>query len=117
MSERPISAFGKRPVSEAFDLIAQVVIKLGAAPLNRHEGCFEFALDEMWRISINGHLTPHKVSGGAEVPPGNAYLECNGWPAGFIDPFGGMIVGGANSEDELIAALSLRLEQLNGGAP
>lgn len=94
------------PISEAFALITELGIALGAAPLSKFPGCWEHKLGCRWLIAVNGHRTPMKTSAGMEVPPFHAYVERYGWPGGLLTPFGGHMVGyGTEAEDDLIAEL------------
>ena len=101
--------------SEAFDLIAQLGIALGAAPLSKHTGCWEHAVDERWRVAVNGHREGKATSTGEVVKPFTAIVWFNGWPAGLISPRGGVIAAGeVANEGTLIAALQRALEVANG---
>lgn len=101
------------PVSEAFELIAQIAIALGAAPLNKHEGCWELDVDGTWWLAVNGHDEPRRCSRSFEVAPFECYLEFNGWPAGVFSPLGGAIAAGAAAnEDALIEALRAKLDEV-----
>jgi hypothetical protein len=94
------------PISEAFALITELGIALGAAPLSKFVGCWEHRLGDRWLIAVNGHRTLTKTSTGCEVPPFHAYVERDGWPGGLLTPFGGTMVGyGSEMEDELITEL------------
>jgi hypothetical protein len=94
------------PVTLAFALLADYSNKQGAAPLSKFENCWEKQIDEQWWIAMNGHDEPRKCSKGAEVEPCNCYVEFNGWPAGILDPFGGILAAGAvANEDSFIEAL------------
>lgn len=96
-------------ISEAFMLIADLADKDDAAPVNKHPGCWERAVGK-WHISVNGHREPRKNAEGMEVPPFSAVLTFNGWPAGIIDPSGGVIAAGAvANEDTFIEALKTEL--------
>ena len=96
----------ERPISLAFSALADMAIVLGAAPLTKYVGCWEHQIDAQWWVAVNGHPTPTKCSKGPEVPAFCAYLEFNGWPAGELSPFGGVIAAGAiANEDALIAAI------------
>ena len=98
------------PVSEAFALIADLAIALGAAPLTKHVGCWEHQLGKRWFIAVNGHRTPTKTSKGDEVPPFHAYVERDGWPFGLIAPHDGVMVGyRGEAEDDLISELKRAL--------
>ena len=90
-------------LSEAFALITELALALGAAPFSKYVGCWEHRLGDRWLIAVNGHRTPTKTSTGCEVPPFHAYVESNGWPGGLLTPFGGTM--GRGLEDELIAEL------------
>ena len=97
-------------ISEAFALITELGIALGAAPLSKFPGCWEHKLGGRWLIAVNGHRTPMKTSAGCEVPPFHAYVERDGWPGGLLTPFGGTMLGyGGEAEDELIAELKLAI--------
>lgn len=93
-------------ISEAFALITELAIGLGAAPLTKHGDCWEYRLGDRWLIAVNGHRSPTKCSTGFEVPPFHAYVERDGWPGALLTPFGGTTVGhGHELEDALIAEL------------
>lgn len=97
---------GSKQVCVAFARIADLGCLLGASPLNKQRGCWEYQIDEHWFIAVNGHKAPTKTKGGVEVEPYNCYVEFNGWPAGLFTPFGGAIAAGeAANEDAFIKAL------------
>lgn len=87
-----------------FFLLAKLATKDDAAPLNKHPGCWERAIGDLWWIAVNGHLDTIKCSHGAKVPPFNCYVEFNGWPAGLFDPMGGIIAAGDAANEETFAA-------------
>jgi hypothetical protein len=92
-----------------FILLAKLAEKDGAAPLNKHQDCWERQIGE-WCIAINGHRDKRKCSHGPSVPPFNCYCEFNGWPAGIFDPIGGVIAAGeAANEDTFAAAIEAEL--------
>jgi hypothetical protein len=96
---------------EAFGVIAELALKLGAHPMNRHPGCWEYRVDENWVIAVNGHRDERQTKAGVRVMPFSCYVEFNGWPAGVIDPTGGIIAaGGLANETTFIAALKVALE-------
>ena len=96
----------EKPVTLVFVLLADYGNKNGAAPLTKFEGCWEKQIDEHWWIAMNGHTEPMKCSRGHKVPPFNCYVEFNGFPAGIMDPYGGIIAAGdAANEDTFIEAL------------
>jgi len=93
-------------VSEAYALIADLTIALGAAPLARFVGCWEHRLGDRWLVAVNGHGTPTKCSVGVEVPPFHAYIERDGWPAAMLTVRDGLVIGHGNElEDTLLAEL------------
>jgi hypothetical protein len=94
------------PIKEAFYEIVMLAERMGVEDINELPGCWECQIDERWWIAVNGHREPAKCSAGPEVPPFTAYVQFNGWPAGIIDPYGGIIAAGdAANEDAFITAL------------
>lgn len=102
-------------VSVAFDKLAQLAIKLGAHPLTKHPNGWAHKIDEHWFVHIAGSKDVKSAGGQNTAPPVNvpayhAYVEFNGWPAGFINPYGGVIAAGAAAnEDSFIAAIDAAL--------
>lgn len=96
--------------SLAFSKLADVALALGAAPLTKWPGPWECSLPGGWGAKINGH--DKKIDG---VPPYSAMLTFNGWPAGCINPAGGVIITG--SENAFIAACEQELQRLAGAPP
>jgi hypothetical protein len=97
---------GEPKISLAFARIADLCIALDQAPLPRHPECWECQVDKTWWIAVNGHSENRTNSHGASVPPFNAVVEYNGWPAGLMDPYGGCIAAGDGAnEDAFITAL------------
>lgn len=94
-------------MSVAFKRILELGIALKIPPLNTHDGCWEYQVDERWFFAANGHDEPHKISNGPEVvSPYTVYVKYNGWPAGVLDYSGGCLADGeCANEDTLIAAL------------
>ena len=89
-------------VPECFIKVAELAIKLGAAPLNKNAGCWEHRVDEDWSITLNPH--DYDVD---DIPPFCMAITYNGWPAGLVSPAnGGVIAAGASAnEDAFIEAL------------
>jgi hypothetical protein len=79
-------------VSEAFSIIAELGYELGIRDISKREGCWEHAIDEQWWIALNGHPVDTKCSRGATVPRFTIYVEFNGFPAGIINPAGGVSI-------------------------
>ena len=96
-----------RPICEGFyalTLLAEA--SRTALPLNKHDGCWEHQIDKRWWCAINGHKEKMECSHGGKVPGFSALIEFNGWPAGIVDPFGGIIAAGdAANEDTFITAV------------
>jgi hypothetical protein len=85
----------ERPLTEIMDAFAGYAIRHGHAPINRLVGCLEVQVDSRWWIAANGHRTPTKCSKGVEVAPFEIYIEFNGWPAGMVSPFDGVLAAGS----------------------
>lgn len=93
-----------------FEYIAKLSAKRGVTGINRLPGCWEVELGNGWSFALNGHSTTVKCSKGADVPAFNAYVEWQGTPVGFCDPYGGVFLGGDEGADEFNAALLAALE-------
>ena len=87
-------------VSEAFVLIVDLALKQGRR--NIKDQVVDVAVDDTWKVRVNGCSVERE-----NIPPFHAYVEFNGWPAGFIGTDGGGVIaaGEAANEDALIAAL------------
>ena len=104
------------PIAQAFVEMGNLCIAAGAAPLSKHEGCWEHQVDERWWIAVNGHAQPEKrlTSKGIEIQPFHCYVEYNGWPAGILSPYGGVIAAGTGAnEDTFIEALKLAAKRFS----
>lgn len=98
---------------EAFSVLTDLVCAVDVAPLKNLPGMWEYQVSPEWWIAVNPHRGKAECSHGAEVEFGNCYIEFNGWPAGFITPYGGCIAAGAlANEDTFIAAMKAKLEEL-----
>lgn len=107
------------PVAEVAAKVAELNKALGAPRACDVEGCWEHQIDEHWFVAVNGHKEEQALKrsngGGVTVPPFHFYLEFNGWPAGFLTPFGGtMAAGEAANEQTLIAALDAAIAKASG---
>lgn len=90
-------------VSEAFALVCELAIKDGVDKMPR--GMWERDIGN-WHISLNRTLEERANAKGMKVPEFSVMLEWNGFPAGIIDPNGGMIAAGSEAnEDSFIAAI------------
>lgn len=84
---------------------------LGVANINKLPGAWVHDVDERWRIAVNGHNEPLTVEATkthmeATIDPYCFAVWCNGWLAGLMSPFDGILAAGeAANEDALIAAL------------
>lgn len=105
-------------VCEAFDLIAQLCIAMNEHPLTKHAGCWECVIDGRWKIAVNGHDEPKVSSLNPEgIDPFHCHVEYNGWPAGILNPYGGVIAAGAAAnEDAFIKAIRTKIAALQESA-
>ena len=104
-----------RSVGVGFLAIAELALALGVRDLSQRKECWTHQVDARWWIAVNGKQEPQPVTvtaqGGPEgaiieVPGYSALVYFNGWPAGILDPFGGILAGsGVANEATLIAAL------------
>ena len=92
--------------SAAFGAIVNYALSHGVRSLADRPGLWEVQIDEHWWIALNPHDEKLKCSHGADVSFGHCYIEWNGWPAGMITPYDGIIAAGAlANEDSFIAAV------------
>ena len=94
-------------ITEAFLGLALLAEHDGVGSINQMPGCWHRAF-KPWAIWLNGHGEPRQggPGGDIEVPGYHCYVEFNGWPAGLINPRGGVIAAGsAANEDSFIAAI------------
>lgn len=92
-------------VTEAFGRLAELGSALGVR-LNLLPGTWRYQVDDQWHIEMNGHkeALPNKI--GVPIEPYQCHIEFNGWPAGVLDPFGGVIAAGeCANEDTFIEAI------------
>jgi len=74
---------------------APVAYKL---PVFEHDG-------SEWEVWVNASNEPCEQDA-VTIPPWTAYVEFNGWPAGFLDPSGGEFAAGSyGNVDRFLAAL------------
>lgn len=97
-------------VPYAMTVICKLGMAVGAAPLNKLPGLWEFKVDERWWFAMNGHRETINTSDDEPVKPFTCYIKYNGWPAGILDFGGGIIAAGEGAnEDTFIAALEAAL--------
>ena len=102
----------KEIICEAFYVMGELASALGVKNINQLPGCWEHAIDEHWRISVNAHTEAVKNSQGVAVRPFDCYVEFNGWPAGFFGPRSGSIVAGElANENTLIDAMKAAIKR------
>jgi hypothetical protein len=103
------------PIGRFWEQLMRIAKATDAAPLNKHEGCWEFGdPDRGWYVAVNAHEAPVKCYAGAEVPPFHAYVMWFGFPAGLITPAEGTIAAGAAANMDTLLAW---LEALPRGGP
>jgi hypothetical protein len=87
-------------VKELFAAIGEFAFKTGARNINELPGCWESDVGDKAWVSVNGHKESRTDTRGHELPPFHAFIEFNGWPAAFLGPSFGTVMGAA--EDTLI---------------
>ncbi|AMO78076.1 hypothetical protein [Pseudomonas citronellolis] len=104
-------------ICATFILCCQLGTLCGQASIKDLPGCWEHKVDEDWSISFNGHSEEVRDSTGSPVPPLSIWVKHSRYFAdGIITPFGGMIVGGREAEDDLMSALEAAI-RAKGGTP
>jgi hypothetical protein len=96
----------------AMHRLCELGLAVGAAPINKFDGCWEHQIDERWWIAMNGHKQERLTSEGDRVLPYSCFIKYNGWPAGILDFGGGIIAAGEGAnENTFIAALEAAIER------
>lgn len=83
---------------DAFYLVAEYAVALGAKFIGDLPGCWEKGIDEHWWVAVNGHDDDVVCSRGTPVPPGTCYVEHKKWPAGMVTEDGGVIEAGNGAD-------------------
>lgn len=96
-------------LSEIFSLVMDIGTKENQVPI--YNRVWSHKVDELWSFEVNGF--PHTEQG---IPPFNVKVVFNGFPAGLIGPYDGIIAAGAAAnEDTFIQALKDHLKGTDGG--
>lgn len=100
------------PISHVFGLVIELALLAGCPkPLHSHRGAWGFSFThkkDNWRVFVNGHDTPQRVSA-MDVEPFGYAIFCGDFPAALGGPRDGDCVGG--TEQELIEILTAAKEQ------
>ncbi|MCI0366684.1 MAG: hypothetical protein L0219_22705 [Phycisphaerales bacterium] len=100
----------ERTINEAMSEVAKLAARAGVGDGTGLPGCWEYQIDDQWWIAVNCHSEQKTTSHGQTVPPIHCVIEYNGWPAGLINPYEGIIAAGSGAnEDSFIAALKAAL--------
>lgn len=84
------------PIAALFCELAEwLVRKTGTTPLERR--VYAETINEDWSLVFNCTMeeVPHE---GVPIPPMTFVLSWKGWPGGVVDPFGGALMCGWDSE-------------------
>lgn len=96
-------------IASVWEHIFNLAESKGAAPINKHPGCWECRLDEHWLVAMNGHPEPMETQlcpSPVTVQPFTVYVEFNGWPAGVFNMYSGEFAAGSMANlDAFQAAL------------
>lgn len=103
-----------------FAKIAELAAALQVTEINKLPGAWIVELNPRWTIAVNGHNQDAQVKPDQHaeqtIPPFHAAIWYNGWPAGLLHPFDGVIAAGeAANEDALLAALDQAIDQAKKG--
>ncbi|WP_427340957.1 hypothetical protein [Caloranaerobacter sp. DY30410] len=95
---------------ELFVYVSKLANKLGISPIK--DTIWEHQIDDKWKIVVNGHDTIQNYNG-LDLEPFHMYIEYNGFPAGIVNPYDGIICAGSEAnEDKLIEAIKLALNKI-----
>lgn len=99
-----MSEQAERPISEAFmvasELAYQKAVAEGYDNISAYPGMITVVLDDRWTFDL--HAQVQDIDG---LPAGTVRINFNGWPAGIVNAYGGVIAAGAlANEDTFLAA-------------
>lgn len=104
-------------ICATFALCCQLGALCGQKAIKDLPGCWEHQINDDWHLSFNGHAHEVTDTSGYPVPPISIWVRHSRYFAsGVVAPFGGMMMGGGEAEDDLIAALEVAIRGL-GGTP
>jgi hypothetical protein len=95
--------------------LAQV---LNVTNINRLPGAWIYDVGKAWKIAVNGRqqdvdIPNDGVCMGATIPPYHLAIWYNGWLAGLMSPFDGILAAGSGANEEtLIAALEAEIGRI-----
>lgn len=104
-------------LAEIWALVVDIADAHDATPMTKHPRPWYLRIDEQWEISINGGRQPAhctQISGQptAPIPATHMLVQFNGFPAGLLSPYDGVIAAGTTANDNtLIAALRAHLRR------
>lgn len=89
-------------ISTAFSACVALGLKGGVRDLpNTGDGTYSREFGK-WKILLNASDQEVEIrEGSPKLPPLNVYVEFNGWPAGIINPYGGVIAAGECANEDL----------------
>ncbi len=98
-------------IAQAFDLIVKLHEALGLPSMKEMGTPWHYRVDDQWEFTVNGSGETVEM-----IPPYTAALTFNGWPAGLLNPYGGVMAAGTvANEDALIAALKQAIQRVSVG--
>lgn len=98
-------------LEKIFELVTELAIKDKVVPIM--DKIWERKIDKHWKIVVNGYNETKELCG-IEIPAYHIYVEFNGFPAGLINPFDGIICAGKEANIErFIGALETAIEEVS----
>ena len=100
----------EKEYSLAFAKIVELADVLNVKSIKDLSGLWEYQIDDNWKIKLNGHKEKNIHC----IPPFNCLIEFNGFTAGLINPYGGIIAcGDIANEDTFIDAIVIKIKNLD----
>lgn len=96
--------------TEVFGKTVELMLLHGHKNLYQLPGCFEFEIDQNWKVILNPHSQSAFDITGGEVLPYNMIVKHRSVPVGVFDPYGGTIM--SEAEHDLNTVLTRQLEKL-----
>lgn len=84
-------------LEKIFELVTELATKDKVVPIK--DKIWERKIDKHWKIVVNGYNKTKELRG-VKIPAYHIYVEFNGFPAGFLNPFDGIICAGKEANIE-----------------
>ena len=90
-----------------YELLVDWALSHGARSIKDLPGCWEHSwthAGNRWFVAAHAGPGERATSTGASIAPGSFWIECNGWPAGYVSMNGCTVARGAAINEKVLRA-------------